>query len=39
MARPSEKYDVILEKPDNISLPIVGPAYTASRQGTDRKAL
>lgn len=28
MARPGEKYDVVLEKPDNISLPIVGPAYT-----------
>ncbi len=28
MARPSEKYDVVLERPDNVKLPIVGPAYT-----------
>lgn len=27
MARPSEKFDVKLPAPDNISLPIVGPAY------------
>src|SRR5690606_30468661 len=28
MPRPSEKYDVVLERPDNLSLPIAGPAYT-----------
>lgn len=27
MARPSEKYDVKLPMPDNVRLPIVGPAY------------
>ena len=27
MARPSETFNVILEKPDNISLPIEGPAF------------
>ena len=32
MARPSEKYDVPLQKPDNISLPIVGPDYTRPDQ-------
>jgi regulator of RNase E activity RraA len=27
MPRPSEKYDVVLPMPDNVQLPIVGPAY------------